>query len=313
MSQLVETTAERAGESVSRGAGARRWRPGQGLRIALLLAPALAIVVLLYGGGLVMGLLQSFGWLPFLEQRQLGGAAYGRLFADPGFLASLQLTFRLSLTATVVSAVLAVGAALLIRSTRRGRRAVTFLFQLNLPVPHIVGGAAMLLLLAQSGTLARIATSVGLIEAPSDFPPMVNDRFGWGILAEYIWKEVPFIGIVVLAALRGGIGDYEEVASTLGASAWQRFRYVILPMVTPAVLSTSIIVFAFTFGSFEIPFLLGQPFPTVLPVLAYRAYNNPDLSFRADAMAISMIIALLISALVLAYLHLSNRYLRAER
>ncbi len=294
-------------------ARAGRWRPGPGLRIALLLAPALAIVVLLYGGGLVMGLLQSFGWLPFLKQRQLGSAAYGRLFADPGFIASLQLTFRLSLTATIVSAVLAVAAALLIRATRRGRRAVTLLFQLNLPVPHIVGGAAMLLLLAQSGTIARIATAAGLIEAPSDFPPMVNDRFGWGILAEYIWKEVPFIGIVVLAALQGGIAEYEEVASSLGATAWQRFRYVIVPLVTPAVLSTSIIVFAFTFGSFEIPFLLGQPFPTVLPVLAFRAYNNPDLSFRADAMAISMIIALLISVLVLAYLHLSNRYLRSER
>lgn len=313
MSQALEAPAQQVGWPAGRTPGARRWRPRAGLRVALLLAPALAVVLLLYGGGLVMGLLQSFGWLPFLEQRALSADAYGRLFADPGFMASLWLTLRLSLTATAVSAVLAVAAALLIRSTRRGRRVVTFLFQLNLPVPHIVGGAAMLLLLAQSGTLARIATAAGIVDAPSDFPPLVNDRFGAGILAEYIWKEVPFIGVVVLAALGGGIAEFEEVASTLGANAWQRFRYVILPLVMPAVLSTSIIVFAFTFGSFEIPFLLGQPFPTVLPVLAYRAYNNPDLSFRADAMAISMIIALLISLLVLAYLHLSNRYLRAER
>lgn len=289
------------------------WRPGRRLRLVLLLAPALAVVVVLYGGGLALGLAQSFGYLPFIGQRTFSLDAYTGLVDDVAFRRSLGLTFRLALSATFLSAVLAVAAALLVRRTRRGRRLVTFLFQLNLPIPHIVGGTAMLLLLSQSGLVSRLAFAAGLTEGTADFPALTNDAVGWGIMAEYLWKEVPFIGIVVLAALQGGIDELEDVARTLGASAWQRFRHVTLPLVTPAVTSTSIIVFAFTFGSYEIPFLLGRPFPSVLPVLAYRQYANPDLNARGEAMAISMVIAVLVSCLVLVYMRLTDRALRGRR
>ncbi len=79
--------------------------------------------------------------------------------------------------------------------------------------------------------------------------------------------------------------EYEEVAQTLGAGPWQRFRHVLLPLVMPGIISTSIIVFAFLFGSFEIPLLLGVRYPNTLPVTAYRAYIDPDLSRRPEAMA----------------------------
>jgi putative spermidine/putrescine transport system permease protein len=283
-----------------------------GLRIVLLLTPALFVVVVLYGGGVALALSQSLGYLPFIGQREVSLDAYSRIAGDTAFRASVWLTFRLAITSTVVSAVLAVAAGMLLRSTRRGQRITTFLFQLNLPVPHLVGGAAMLLLFSQSGVVSRLAYAVGVVDSASAFPPLTNDRLGFAIMAEYIWKEVPFIGVVVLAALQGDIRPFEEAAQVLGASSWQRFRHVILPLLMPGVLSTSIIVFAFTFGSFEVPFLLGQPFPAVLPVLAYRQYIDVDLASRADAMAISMLIAFMVSLLVLGYLKLSSKQ-RRER
>lgn len=285
---------------------------GVGLRILLLLAPALFVVIVLYGGGVALALSQSLGYLPFIGQREFSLEAYARIADDTAFRASVWLTFRMAITSTVVSAVLAVAAGMMLRGTRRGQRITTFLFQLNLPVPHLVGGAAMLLLFTQSGVVSRIAYALGVVDSASAFPPLTNDRLGFAIMAEYIWKEVPFIGVVVLAALQGDIRPFEEVAQVLGANAWQRFRYVILPLLMPGVLSTSIIVFAFTFGSFEVPFLLGQPFPAVLPVLAYRQYVDVDLASRADAMAISMLIALMVSVLVLGYLRLSSKQ-RRER
>jgi putative spermidine/putrescine transport system permease protein len=205
-----------------------------------------------------------------------------------------------------------VGTALLIFRTERGRRATTFIYQFNLPIPHIVGGVAMLLLLSQSGFFSRIAFALGLTESPADFPPMTNDPLGIAIIAEYVWKETVFIGVVVLAALAGGVAEYEDLARTLGASRWKRFWHVIVPFITPAIVSTSIIVFAFSFGAFEIPFMLGQPFPAALPVLAFRAYTDVDLNSRPEAMAISVVIAGVVAVLVFIYTWVSRRYVRQD-
>jgi len=281
----------------------------RGLRIALLLSPALAVVAVLFLGGFALGLAQSFGYLPFLDGWTWSLDAYRALAADPAVRASFGLTLRIALLSTAVSAVLAVAAALLLRATARGRRLLTLVFTANLPVPHLVGAVAMLLLLSQSGTVSRLSTAVGATDSTAAFPALTGDAFGWAILAEYVWKEVPFIGVVVLAALSRGVADLEDAARTLGASRWQRLRFVVLPLITPAVLSTSVIVFAFTFGSYEVPFLLGRPFPATLPVVAYQSYTDSDLTARPQAMAISVVIALGVGLLVLAYLRLSERVL----
>lgn len=305
MTTVLQPTAT----ATSPGPGRRRLLPRQPLprplRTALLLAPALLVVVVLFLGGLVLGALQSFGYQPFLPGWHWTLSSYTGLWHDPAVRASLALTLRVSVLATAVSAVLAVACALLIRRTRRGRHALTVLFQSTLPVPHVVGAVAMLLLLGQSGFLARLLHVVGLVGAPASAPALVADGFGWGILAEYVWKETPFIGVVVLAALSRGVDELEDVARVLGATAWQRFRSVTLPLVAPAVLSGSVIVLAFAFGSYEVPYLLGRTYPATLPVVAYQRFTDSDLTARPQAMAISMVVALVATVLVLAYVRIT--------
>lgn len=275
-----------------------------------MLAPALAVIGLLFLGGLGEGIAQSFGYLPFLPGWHWSLDAYTSLFDDKAVRASFQLTFRTAFLATLLAVVLGVSGALLVRSTRRGRRVLSAVFQSTLPVPHIVGALAMLLLLSQGGLLSRLTHAVGLTSGTQSFPDVANDRFGLGILVEYAWKESPFIGVVVLSALNSGVADLEEAARTLGAARWARFRHVVLPLITPGVLATSILVFAFSFGSYEVPYLLGRPYPATLPVVAYQYYTDIDLDARPTAMAISVVIALLVGALVAVYSALSNRYLR---
>jgi putative spermidine/putrescine transport system permease protein len=165
----------------------------------------------------------------------------------------------------------------------------------------------MLFLLSQSGLLSRLGAQVGLLDGPSDFPIVVRDRLGVGIILSYVWKEVPFIGVIVLAVLRSLSRDYEDIARTLGANGWQRFIYVILPLIAPALLSTSIIVFAFTFGAYEVPGILGVRYPRTLPVLSLRFFTDADLNARAEAMALSMIITAIVMVLVAAYMWLTRR------
>jgi putative spermidine/putrescine transport system permease protein len=284
------------------------WR--ERLRVPLMLSPALAVILILFMGGLVMGVMQSLGYMPIIGRYDLTLDAYRNIFTREDFYRSLILTVWIGFASTVLSTILAIGCALVLRQAFRGKRGVTFIFQFNIPIPHIVGAIGILFLFSQSGFLARMANAVHIINEPSDFPALVYDRYAIGIILEYVWKTTCFTGVIVLAVLQSIGEDYEDLARTLGANRWQRFRYVVLPLIMPGVLSSSILVFAFTFGAFEIPFLLGQRYPSALPVLAFRNYTNVDLNARPDAMAMSVFIAVMITVLIFIYMKVTRAYLR---
>ena len=289
-----------------------RDRLRSGLPIAMMLAPALAIIILIFMVGLLMTLAQSFNYMPLIGKTDLSLDAYLRVLKGPEFGPSLILTSWIAFATTAASTILAIGCALFLRRQFRGKRLLTFIFQLNVPIPHIVGAVGVLLLLSQSGLASRLAYAVGLISQPSDFPILVYDRWGLGIIAEYVWKTTCFTGLIALAVLQSIGDDYEDVARSLGANPWQRFRYVILPLILPGVLRASVLVFAMSFGWFAIPYLLGQRFPSALPVVAYRNYTDVDLNARPEAMAISVMISALGTVLAYAYMKITRKVVRQD-
>jgi putative spermidine/putrescine transport system permease protein len=280
------------------------------LRIILLLTPAMLVIVILFFGGLAVGLMRSFSYMPVIGLTEPNLDAYVSVFSSREFYYSFLLTFHIAFTSTVISCVLAISAALLLRRTFFGKAAINFLFQLNLTVPHLVGAIGILYLFSQSGSFARLGYQWGMIATPSDFPALVFDPYAIGIILQYVWKEVPFIGVIVLANMQAIGQDYESVARSLGASRWQALRHVLLPLIFPGVLSASVMVFAFTFGAYEIPAILGQNYPAALPVLAYRKYTDVDLAARPEAMAMAIVITLLSAAMIWLYVRYSRRSIR---
>ncbi len=166
----------------------------------------------------------------------------------------------------------------------------------NLAFPHLVWAIGLLLFFSQSGLLARVAAALGWIQTPAEFPVIVRDRLGIGIIVDYVSKEIPFLALIVLAVLRAQAENYDLVAENLGATRWQRLRYVTLPQVLPALIAGSLLVFAFVFSAYEVPAILGVRYPRMLPVLALDFFANPDLNSRAEGMAISFIIAGIVMA-----------------
>lgn len=280
------------------------------VKIALLLAPALTIIAFLFFGGLAIGLMRSFNYMPVIGLTDPDFSAYIAVFSSREFYLSFLLSFYISITSTVISSILAIGAALLLRRTFIGRSLINFLFQLNLTIPHLVGAIGILYLFSQSGSFARLAAEWGMIARPSDFPALVFDPYAIGIILQYVWKEVPFIGVIILANMQALGEDYESVARSLGANRWQSFRYVLLPLIFPGILSASILVFAFTFGAYEIPALLGANYPAALPVLAYRKYTDVDLAARPEAMAMGIVIALMSALLIFIYVRYARSRIR---
>lgn len=277
---------------------------GRRVKIALLLAPALLVIGVLFSGGIFAALLQSLNYFPAIGLTELNLNAYREVLGSKDFLNSLALTVYVSGVSTVIATTLAVLAALsLRRSTGRVSAAV---FQLPITIPHLVAAVGMALVVSQTGLGARLAVAMGLIGEPSQFPALLYDRYSIGIIMTYVWKEVPFIALVVLAVLRGVAGELEEVAQVLGASAWQRFWYVVFPLISPGIVAASLTVFAFTFGAFEVPFLLGRTYPTMLPVMAYNEYRSVDLADRPTAMAINVIVTVITAVFAAAYLRFSK-------
>lgn len=267
-------------------------------RIALLLAPALLVLGGLFLTGLGLTLLRSFRYFPALGLTQPDLSAYAAILTAPGFLKSLAVSLWIATASTLIAATLALGAALLLRQTFPGRALVSFLVQLNLTIPHIVGAIGILYLFSQSGSFARLAHAAGLITGPQDFPALTQDPFAIGIILLYVWKELPFITLILLANLQTLGEDHEAVARSLGASRWQAFRHVLLPMLMPGLLAASALVFAFAFGAYEVPLVLGAHAPKALPVLAWQAWTDTDLATRPEAMAMAVVIALIGLALL---------------
>ncbi len=277
---------------------------GGRVKIALLLAPALLVIGVLFAGGLTSAVVQSLGYLPAIGQTEINFDAYRDVLTGEDFLNSFLLTIYVAGASTGISTVLAVLAALALRQS--SGRLSAIVFQLPITIPHLVAAVGIALVVSQTGLGTRFAAALGLIGEPGEFPALLYDRYSVGIILTYVWKEVPFIALVVLASLRGVAGELEDVARTLGANAWQRFWYVVFPVISPGIIAASLIVFAFTFGAFEVPYLLGKTYPTILPVMAYNEYRDIELSARPVAMAINVLIALITAVFAALYLRLAK-------
>lgn len=267
--------------------------------IWLPLLPSLSLIAILFGTSVVNGLAQSLGYLPFVGQRALSLDAYRNVVtgADyaPEFWTGLLFSLWVSGASTLLSTV---GALLIVglgaRRLRPGERALRGVFNINLAFPHLVWAIGLSLLLAQSGLLARIAAALDLIDAPADFPILVRDHYGLGIILHYVTKETPFLLLIALGILQSQPDAYDLVAENLGADRWQRLRYVTLPLLLPGLLGGALLVFAFVFGAYEVPAVLGVRYPEMLSVLALDFFLNPDLRSRAEGMAISVLMAAIV-------------------
>lgn len=277
------------------------WPRGVGL--ALGLAPVLTIVAGLFGAGLMSAFIDS---VSSPDGGGLTGRYYLGVARDAEFWASLSLSLWVSAVSTTIATAAGVATALLLSRLAAGRRLAYALLQVPLAVPHLAMAVAVVMFIAPSGWLARVVAASGWISEPADFPALVYDRYGIGIILAYVAKEIPFLAVVTTALLVRIGPEYARVAATLGASRWQRLRYVTLPMLAPGVISASLLVFAFVFAAFETPFLLGRPYPAMLSVVAERRYLSLDLNDRPDAIAWALVMTGLAALVVHAYLALSR-------
>lgn len=247
------------------------------LRTAGALTPALLVLLVLFGGGLAGAVRTSL--VPLDGSASL--ASWRSLFADPAFGAAVAFSLRIALVATVGSALAAVGVALVVHSRGTTLRS---LVALPVPVPHLIVAVLAVLWLAPGGLADRLlGTALG--------GSVIGDRQGVGIILIYVYKETPFLVLLLLAAMGRGLGEREEAAAVLGAGPLQRLRWVVWPTIRTPLVVGSIIVAAFTLGAFEVPLTVGPNFPPTLAEFAFQATENDVLAGEGVAAAALLLTA----------------------
>ncbi|OJG46548.1 hypothetical protein RV04_GL000976 [Enterococcus hermanniensis] len=248
---------------------------------------------------LFKGLQVSFGYYPLIGLREVTFNYFKQVLTTAYFQKSLGYSCYLALTATFLSLVFGVGLAFLLLNTNS-----SFLHKvISLPIslPHIIVALLALQLFSQTGIISRFFYQIGWIKEIGQFPLLIHDVKGYGILFVFLYKEIPYVAITTLAILKQLQFGYIDVAKNLGASHVRILTTIILPLIQKTVCSLFVILFCFTFASFEVPFLLGSPSYETVAMTAYDLFTQADLATRPQAFALNLVmsgVCLLVSVLL---------------
>lgn len=256
-------------------------RPGRAVTAA-----AIAVLVFLQIPVLVV-MLAAFSTTSYLTipPKGLTLAWFGKVLADPTYLAAIRMSLILAFGSTLVSTVLGVAAAYaLFRRTLPGSEAIIAFLMAPLVTPAVVVGVALLQFFSLTGLRGTL----------------------FGLLMAHVVITVPYIVRSALASLAGLDGALEEAARVLGATGLEAFRLVTLPLILPGVVAGALFAFITSLDNVPVTIFLIGANQTTLPVLIF---SSVEMGIDPSVAAVSTLL-ILATAIVLI---LAERRFRLHR
>jgi len=217
----------------------------------------------------------------FLKTATLTWPAFWDVVTSPRVLASYRLTFGASLAAGVLNAFFGLIVAwVLVRYSFPAKRVIDALVDLPFALPTAVAGIAVTALYAQNGWIGQY------LPFKVSFTPL-------GVLVALTFIGLPFVVRTVQPVLEDLQQELEEAAATLGATRWQTFRLVVLPILTPALLTGFALAFARALGEYGSVIFIAGNMPMVseiTPLLIITKLEQYDYT-GATAIAVVMLVA----------------------
>ncbi len=293
----------------------RTWLERDRVLGPVLLAPAVLYIVLLVGFpflfAIYLSLTDATTGNPF--GRFIGLSNFSLTFRDPVALRALRNTFVFTVTAQVSVMVLANILALALRRPFRARGVVMFLLLLPWVAPVSLSTIGWLWILhARFSVIDWVLRQLGLLPAGANMFWLGRPDLAFGaVVAVHVWRMLPFATVVLLAGHSAIPQDFLDQAEVDGASLWQKYRHVMLPLLVPVGAVAVLFGTIFTFTDMTVVYVLtrGGPFDTtqVLASLAFfKGIVGGNLSVGAS------ISLLLFPVLLLAALFVLRTVRRAE-
>jgi molybdate transport system permease protein len=218
---------------------------------------------------------------------------------SPADLVAVRLTLKLACFATALLLVLGSPLAWWLATTRsRWKATVGAVVALPLVLPPVVLGFYLLVWLGPDGPLGRTMAMLGLPSLPFTFA---------GLVVASTLYSLPFVIQPLQAGFEAVGARPLEVAATLGASPWDRFFTVVVPLSAPSYFAAGLLGFAHTVGEFGVVLMVGGNIPGKTRVLSVALFDHVESLEYGDAHRLAGTL-LVFSLLVLFLLH----WLRAQ-
>lgn len=215
---------------------------------------------------------------------------FTKFFARKYYWSTLVNSFYVTVCSTIIASVIGLPMAYVLRSVKiPGSKYLNILIVISYLSPPFIGAYAWIQLLGRNGFVTQIINSI--------FGVKLDGIYGFaGIVLVFALQSFPLIYMYVSGALKNLDNSLNEAAESLGLTAFQRVRQIILPLVMPSLLAGSLLVFMRVFSDFGTPMLIGEGFKT-FPVLIYTQFMgevSTDDHFAASLCVIVIVITLLL-------------------
>jgi ABC-type spermidine/putrescine transport system permease subunit I len=250
----------------------------------LLALPALAIVALFFVLPLAMSSVSAF-------QDASGGATLEHFRKAFDFYSKdLIFTIAIVVLSTLLIALLSIAIAgyLTLGENPRTRSALRWLYRWPLFIPFIVTAQVMRTFLAKNGMLNHVLVGSGLID-----PLSAQSMLDWrGIVIAFVWKQTPFVTLLLAGAMASIDIQHIEAARNLGAKRLRVLWEIVLPQSRRTLLVGLVLSYVAMLSVLSVPMMINPNSPTLLTVdIAYRIASHGDYGVANALCLMSLVIA----------------------
>jgi spermidine/putrescine transport system permease protein len=269
----------------------------------LLLSPALlaitALVVVPMSFMLAYSFYKNVDLAVDVPAFQFGN--WKEILTDNYYHIAIWKTFRLSAIVTVLAAILGYIPAYFIAMTRfRHKWMLLLLLIVPFWISFIIRTLSWIHIMGNDGAINSLLLYLGLIDKPIQM--MYNE---FAVIVGFIHVFLPYMILNIYVSLEGIDRNLEPAARTLGATPFQAFREVTLPLSLPGLAAGSLLVFVLTAGSYVTPLILGGPNDFLFGNLIYDAVIT-ELNWPIGA-ALSFTLLVLLGLVVIVYSRLISK------
>jgi ABC-type sugar transport system permease subunit len=242
--------------------------------------------------------------LPWLGQKMVGWQNYVDLAEDPVAMESLVTTLIFVGVTIPLELLLGLGIALVLNDVFHGRGLLRAVVLIPWAIPTVVSSQMWRFIFNDRYGLINFIFFGG--DVSRYLAPLADPHLALvAIMAAEIWKTTPFAALILLAGLQGIPDDLYEAASIDGATAWQKFRHVTVPLIRPAVLLALLFRTIDSLRVFDLVFVTTQGGPAdktnVLQFYGYKKTFAEGMVGYGSAIAVAVFSMSLVFSL--AYLH----------